>query len=372
MKKRVLHVSSGGLNPGGVSSVIFSIVESLKSSFDFDCVVFSRESERENEFKKYGSLHRIHCYPQKGKRNYFELITRPIKLYFGIRKICSENSFDVIHCHNQRDEWICLLAAKHMGVPIRIAHTHVTNSPKKKSILEKMYKGVSPFMLRKVATVGIGCSKLACQQFFDGDEYYVIPNAIDLNVYSDTHHSVQNEMSFIHVGRFTYAKNQEFVLETFSEIFRKYPNASLKLVGYGEPEEVKRLQQLIEKLDIEKNVEMIPGDTADIPSCYAGANYMIFPSRFEGFGIVLIEAQAMGIRCYVSENIQEEADLGLLTFLNLSDGPQKWAEYIVKDIQDNKSISINIQKLMQYGNDEVRKKYISIYNGFCSSGESSF
>ncbi len=362
MKKKVLHVSAGGLNPGGVGSVVFLIVESLSSDFEFDCVVFNRVSDREEDFKKYGKLHRIKCYPKKGKRDYLELLTRPFKLYFGIRKICKEQGYDVIHCHNQRDEWICLLAAKHAGVPIRIAHSHVANSSKKKSFVEKFYKDLSPKMLKKTATVNIGCSKCACEDFFLHDRYVVVPNAVDLNKYAYEKRCKIKQMHFIHVGRYTYSKNQEFVIETFAEICKTFKDAHLYLVGYGEPFEVQRLAMLIDTLGVQQNVEMVPGDTADISQYYAKSNYMIFPSRFEGFGIVLIEAQAMGIDCYVSENIQQEADVGLLTFLQLSDGPKKWAERIVDDIQNGTRKSLDFEKLSIYSNEVISKRYAAIYS----------
>ena len=362
MKKKVLHVSAGGLGYGGVSAVIFSIVEALYEQFDFGCVVYSRERERDAYFEKFGDIYRLNCYPRNGKRDYLELLTRPFKLYFGIRKICKEQGYDVIHCHNQRDEWICLLAAKHAGVPIRIAHSHNTNSPKKKSFIEKFYRDLSPKMIKKTATVNIGCSKCACEDFFLHDRYIVVPNAVDMNKYSYDKRCKTKQIHFIHVGRYTYQKNQEFVLETFAEICKTFKDAHLYLVGFGEPFEVQRLTMLIKTLGIDQNVEMVSGDTADISQYYAKSNYMIFPSRFEGFGIVLVEAQAMGIHCYVSENIQQEADVGLLTFLELSEGPKKWSEHIIADIQNGTRKSLDFEKLFQYSNEIIYKRYADIYN----------
>lgn len=363
MKKKVLHVSAGGLGHGGVSTVIFGIVEELYNDFDFSCVVFGRVRERDAYFEKFGKTYRLNCYPKQGKRDYLELLTRPFRLYFGIRRICKENKPDVIHCHNHRDEWICLLAAKHAGVQTRIAHSHNTNSPKKKTRLEKIYKSLSPSMMKKTATVNIGCSKAACKDFFCHDNFSVVPNAVDLEKYSGEKCYAHDRMQFIHVGRYTYQKNQEFVLETFAEVCKVFPEAHLFLVGFGEPAEIERLTTLIKKLNIEQNVEMVPGDKVSVPDYYAKSDYMIFPSRFEGFGIVLIEAQAMGIHCYVSENIQEEADVGLLTFLQLKDGPRKWAECIVSDIQNGSNKSLDSEKLSQYSNAAICRRYADIYNG---------
>lgn len=362
MNKKVLHISSGGLNPGGVGSVIFSIVESLYENIDFDCVVFNRISSREDDFRQYGGIHRIYCYPKKGKRDYLELLTRPWKLYWGIRRICKTQSFDVIHCHNQHDAWPCLLAAKHANICTRIAHAHVGIDRRKRSVIETLLKKNALRLLNKYSTLRVACSIEAGKLLFGDNEFIVIPNSVDTKKYT-RQGTIPDNSSFVHVGRFTYAKNQEFVLETFAEICKTFPEAHLYLIGYGEPFEVERLQTLIQTLGIENQVEMVPGDVADIPSYYAQSRYMIFPSRFEGFGIVLIEAQSMGIECFVSENIPEEADMGLLTFLNLSDGPEQWAMRIVSDIQNGTPKTLDHEKLSQYSNENIAKRYAAIYNG---------
>jgi len=361
-KKAVLHVSAGGLNKGGVGSVIFSLVENMCDKFAFGCVVYNIKYAEEEIFEKYGSLYRISCYPKKGKRDYIELLTRPMRLYWGIRRICKNNDFDVIHCHNQRDEWICLLAAKHANVPVRIAHTHVTNSPKKRSVLEKIYKSISPVMLNRVSTINVGCSKLACEQFYNHDNYIVIPNSIDLEKYSVNHRQDHKGINFIHVGRFNYAKNQEFVLEVFAKLCEKIKNIHLYLVGYGGEKITKDIYDMVRDLEIVEFVSIIPGDKENVLDYYSISDYMIFPSRFEGFGIALLEAQAMGIKCYVSENIQKEVDVGLLDFLNLSDGSQHWADYIVKDINKKGKRLYNSEKLHLYSNETICKQYEKLYS----------
>ena len=54
MRRKVLHISCGGLGSGGVSSVIFSIVKQLHNRFDFECIVFKKKCNKEDEFLKYG------------------------------------------------------------------------------------------------------------------------------------------------------------------------------------------------------------------------------------------------------------------------------------------------------------------------------
>jgi len=217
--------------------------------------------------------------------------------------------------------------------------------------------------LEKVATVKIGCSQLACEQFYLYNDFLVVPNSIDVNRYYRINNIHHKETNFIHVGRFTYAKNQEFVLRTFAHICKKLDNVHLYLLGYGEERDVELLKQIIDENNIEKHVDIVEGDKVDTRDYYSRANYMIFPSRFEGFGIVLLEAQAMGIQCYVSENIQPEVDVGLMIPLSLSLGEEEWAQIIVDDINSKNIKECDYKRLLEYDNDTIANLYKTIYNG---------
>ena len=338
MKDKVLHVSCGGLGYGGVSSVILSIVESLHNSFDFGCVVFNYHGEREAIFKNYGELYRINAYSVNGRRSISEMILRPFRLYFGIKKICKDNQFNVIHCHNNNEEGICLLAAKHARVPIRIAHSHITSSTRKRLFIFRIIDNINRKMTVHNATELIGCSEAACNSFFGKSNHKVIYNSVDFSKFkidkktSDN----RNKKTFIHVGRYTYPKNQEFVIRVFKHLVDKCSDFKLFLVGYGEDEYA--LKALVKELNIEGKVDFINGKDVDIVKYYQVADYMIFPSRYEGFGIVLIEAQAMKIQCFVSEAIPKEADVGLITYLSLKKSSEDWACAIMNAIKSNMCI----------------------------------
>ena len=363
MKKSVLHVSAGGLSHGGVGSVIFSIVQPLYEQYDFGCVVFSVPYENEALFEQYGNLYRINCYPTKGKRDYLELLTRPFKLYFGIRKICKNNHFDIVHCHNQADAFPCLLAAKHARVPMRISHAHVGRSFRKKGLIEKLYKRFSHKLVSSIATDRIACSQEAGELIFGDKPFDIVYNSTDLERFSSEPINDSETKNFIHVGRFNYAKNQEFVIETFKEISDLMDNVHLFLVGYGTKEDTLKLEKMIHDLGLDDKVDMVRGDIVDVAEVYKKSEYMIFPSRFEGFGTVLVEAQAAGLSCYVSERILQEINCGALTYLNLSDGAKKWAEVIVADIKSGNKKTCNKELLLRFGEEEICKQYAALYNG---------
>lgn len=135
------------------------------------------------------------------------------------------------------------------------------------------------------------------------------------------------------------------------------------LVGFGEDKE--KLKNLIHELNLDESVDLIPGDKVDVSEKYDEADYMIFPSIYEGFGIVLLEAQAKRIPCFVSEAIQKEVDAGLLNYIKLSETPEKWAEKILLYIDSNNEIDDSkIQKnLNRFNSKEICEQYAKIYGG---------
>ena len=151
--------------------------------------------------------------------------------------------------------------------------------------------------------------------------------------------------------------------KVFANIKKKKDNSRLMLVGFGEDKE--KLKNLIHELNLDESVDLIPGDKVDVSEKYDEADYMIFPSRYEGFGIVLLEAQAKRIPCFVSEAIQKEVDVGLLNYIKLSEMPEKWAEKILSYIDSNHEIDDSkIQEnLNKFSSNEICEQYAKIYGG---------
>ena len=156
------------------------------------------------------------------------------------------------------------------------------------------------------------------------------------------------------VGRFTYQKNPEFTVEIFHELLKKRKDAYLLLIGRGKKEE--ELRKQVKELGIEDRVKFLVSRN-DIPELLKAMDVFILPSRFEGFGIVLVEAQASGLPCVVSDQVPEEVRLSKnITSLSLNEDKEKWVDALLKpegnienygDLEDydmNKEI-LNLQKL---------------------------
>ncbi len=166
----------------------------------------------------------------------------------------------------------------------------------------------------------------------------IVPNAIDIKKYlynSNTRVSIRKmlkiEGKFVvgHVGRFSYPKNHEFLIDIFAEIRRINSNSVLILVGDGEEKE-----KIIEKVNYLglRNHVLFMGVRSDIPDLMHAMDVFLLPSRFEGLPVVLIEAQAAALPCVASKDvIPEEVNVtGLIKFLSLDAPVNKWAVEILR------------------------------------------
>lgn len=369
MRKKILHVSCEGLGNGGIQNVLMGIVRNLKSDYDFDVLLFTDEKRHyDEEFEEYGSIFRIPNYNGKSyllsRSDYY---LRFFRILLGTYKILKKNGpYDVIHCHNYFESGICVMAAKLANVPVRITHSHNTALPGEKfNIIRQQYDAYLQKLIRKNSTDLIGCSKIACEYLFGiVGKFRVINNAIDLKKFNNKNFDglrTTDSLTFINIGRWSIQKNQIFLISIFKHIHDSLPNTNLKIIGFGDESYEQKIIKLINSYRLERCVEILPGDS-DIPLELAKSNYMIFPSTYEGFGIVLLEAQAMGVKPFVSNAVPPEADAGLCTYLSLNDGPKIWAKNILSEIKETR-LEEHYMNMNKYDITEVCKEYYKIYNG---------
>ena len=175
-------------------------------------------------------------------------------------------------------------------------------------------------------------------EMFDIDDTRVIRNGIDLDSFRNVPVSREEKRKELdipedayvvgQIGRFTYQKNPEFTVVIFNELLKRNDNACLLLIGRGNMES--ELRKQIKELNIEDKVKILVSRD-DIRELLKAMDVFILPSRFEGFGIVLIEAQASGLPCVVSDNIPSQAfQAKNITRLSLDDDPEKWADSLLE------------------------------------------
>ena len=242
--------------------------------------------------------------------------------------------YKVVHVHQDCLSSVILKVAKTHGVPVRIAHSHSANQDKNlKYPIKLWYKRNIP----EYATNLFACGRDAGDWMFGGASYQIINNAIDVAAYTysrlkcaEKRQKLGLATEFIigHVGRFNTPKNHPFLLGIFAALLKKEPNAILLLVGGGE--DMPKMQAKARELGIADHVRFL-GIRSDVADLMQAMDVFAFPSLYEGLGIVLIEAQASGLPCIVSDTIPPEAYLTDLVFpKKLSASPEEWADVILE------------------------------------------
>ena len=282
----------------------------------------------------------------------------PITLCKALRKY---GPFDAAHYHMYFLNGINAWAARRAGIPIRICHAHNTSHPNEGKIERKIYELVMRHLIVRNSTELVSCSIKAGRYFYKNHACHVIPNGIDLRkFFPDDKITQERGARFITIGRLHEQKNPFFILKIFSELVRLIPDATLDWVGEGLLEDEIRRQS--KKLKLEDTVHLL-GSRQDVDKLLKQHDFFLFPSRYEGLGNVLIEAQAAGLDCFISDPIPEEADCGKCRRIPLSKSAGEWAAEIAEYIRSGEAMRIDPEKLGKYNVIHTARVLMDLYAG---------
>jgi glycosyltransferase EpsF len=352
------------MNMGGAETMVMNLYRAIdKKKIQFDFIVHSdKQGFYDNEIKALGG--RIYQIPHPSLMS-----MKSFKKQLFI--LLKQNQYSSIHSHAHFFSGFILEVAKKAGVPVRIAHSHTTSDGKKETLSRQIYILYMKYLLNKNVTHRFGCSIDANEALFGkGTSAVVLPNSFDLTEYEKlTSRKMSSDDTLVvgHVGRFDSVKNHSFFIKTFYYFRKIHPNASAILVGDGPEKD--SIIRLIKEYHLEDSVTIL-GIQSDIPNILSSFDVFLFPSLFEGLGNVVLEAQAAGIPCLVSDTVPRAVDLllQLVTFKSLEDGEQAWAEALAVVGETNMlpSWDERKRKLIENGYDVMENaKYLeSIYMGY--------
>ena len=323
---RVLQMI-GSLNVGGSQTMILNIYRNIdRTKIQFDFVLdHPNETYFAEEVKAMGA--KIYTMPGFNGANAAE-IKRDWNNFFYMHP-----EYKVLHSHVRSYASLYLPVAKKHGVKT-IIHSHSTSNG---TGAMAMAKNALQYPLKKQADILMACSTEAGRWLYGekamkSDKYVFMPNGVDLERFSfseETRKRLRKELGledkFVvgHVGRFNEVKNHAFLVEAFAKLHEKKPDSVLLLVGEGALQ--MQIAQKAVALGVAENVIMT-GNRTDVAELMSAMDMFVFPSLFEGLGIVLVEAQAMGLPCLISDTLPEDINLSPLVKRLPLDDAEHWAK----------------------------------------------
>lgn len=252
--------------------------------------------------------------------------------FFNIYK-----NYLIAHCHLNQWCGLVLLGAKKAKIPIRIAHSRTAlDSLSIKNLIKNIIKvPVNYSATHKFAVSKKAGEWLFGKKCFSSGDVYIWPNAIDCKKFLFNPRirdrirkelNVGNSYVVMHVGNLRPEKNHMFILRIFRELRNKNENCILILIGSDNLNG--SIQDEAKRLGIKDGV-MFLGSCMNINELLQAADLFLFPSLYEGFPGAVLEAEATGLKCLLSDTITNEVDMcGLIRYESLSDSEEKWATVI--------------------------------------------
>lgn len=307
MKKKKIALYISGFYLGGIEEFITNVASQMNKS-KYHVIILTRFADVNSEaYKKAVNLNIeiINLNIQHLGLNNFILFKKKLDLFFNEQKI------DILHV-NGGDEPILFRTARRNGIRI-IMHVHEPRNECNNRIIRFIKKQIE-YENVKMAHEFFACSESTSKVFFekyDINNVHVISNGINNDSFkfeSKIREEVRKQLGFNgiiigNVGRLTEVKNQMYLLQIMKALQEK-EQYTLAIIGQGEDE--KKLIKFVEENNLRDRVVFL-GERGDVARILQALDIFLMPSKFEGLGIALLEAQAAGLKCIISDSIPDEA-----------------------------------------------------------------
>lgn len=325
---RVLHVVVN-MNRGGAETLIMNLYRNIdRSKIQFDFLTCKEGVFDQEILDMGGKIHRIPYITDGGHFHYLKHLNHFFRL---------NNHYKIVHSHMDKMSGFVLKTAKKAGIAVRIAHSHSTQS--EGGIVGKIYKSYAGSYILRSASHLLACSTESAEWLFSRQvrNVTILKNGIDVGKFKFSS-SIRNEVrkqfqiadeTFIigHVGRFCEPKNHSYLIDIFANVIKYQSNSRLILAGDGPLRG--KIEEKVSELELQNKV-IFTGVYDNIHELLQSFDIFLFPSLFEGFGIVVLEAQGTGLPCIISDTISEEVDMGIDLVDTLSlENKELWVEKVV-------------------------------------------
>ena len=317
---KILVINTVPTDKNGITNVIFNYLKAMGNDVDFDYVAINNPNAFYVNFLK------------EKRAELYTLKRRNVLGYVGsLCKIIKKNKYDAIHVHgNSHTVVLELLAAKLAGCKVRIIHAHSTGC--NSVALHKLLAG----LFDSLCTDCLACGEEAGKFMFGNKPFKIINNGVDVEKFSFNNKAreafrvklalTETDILIGHVGYFMPVKNQSFLVDVFAELAKRDSRYHLVLIGDGAMRT--EIEQKVACLGLTNKVTFT-GNIDNVSEYLNAIDIVIMPSLYEGLPLTLVEQQANGLQCIVSDTITEEVDkTGNLCFVSLNASISEWVQSI--------------------------------------------
>lgn len=319
---KILIINTVPTDKNGITNVIFNYLSSMNmEGLTFDYLSLNQPADIYERIVKMAG----------GQIYVIERSAKHIgKYWFRLHSLIKHNKYDGVHIHgNSHTVVLELTAARMAGCVVGMVHAHNTTC---KHVVS--HKILSP-LFTLLCTHRFACGNKAGKFMYGKKPFVVINNGVDIEKFSFVPHMrslLREKYGFNgkkvigHVGYFTEVKNQSFIIDIINVLLKWNPDYRLVLIGDGP------LKNDVMHKAMEKGIDefiLFTGNIDNVNDYLNAIDIIVMPSLFEGLPLTLIEQQANGLQCVVSDVVTTEVDKsGNLYFMRLNDNPSEWADVI--------------------------------------------
>lgn len=356
---KILIINTVPTERNGITNVIFNLHQAIDNKdvkMDLMTINLPNDNYRLLIEKKGGAVYAVS-----------RLFSSPFKYLRELSKLVRKNNYDIVHIHGNSSTMILDVFGVMLGRCRKvITHCHSTSS--NHIYLHHIFKP----LLNILISCKVACGYDSGKWLYGKSKFYILTNGVNVEKFrfnKDVREKVRKDLGITpdcfllgHVGEINENKNQSFIIDILSQL-SSFGNYKLVLVGDG-PER-NNIESKIEDLGLTSRVILTGG--VNNPQDYLSVfDIMVMPSKFEGLPLTLVEAQASGLQCVISDTITAEVDLtGTVSFVPLNSGTEQWVDVIrsFEHVDRINQADKNVRSITEKGYNIVSsaKQLVSIY-----------
>lgn len=358
---KVMHFVSG-IKSGGVEQFLFNYTKRMNKEFDMEEYIIYQHDPNPQSLAKLEEAGN-ECIQISSKTK------RPLKNLIETYKLIRRIKPDIVHAHMNLLNFFPLFMAFIQRTPVRISHSHIASDNISMGFLIPLFKKFNKLFSNTL----FSCGEMAGKYMYAQSDFYIIENAIDTEkyVYSSSSRKKLREkfgidsetVVFGNIGRMTKQKNQLQLIDFFLNFQKEKKNAQLFILGDGELK--KMLQIKIDNYGMSEKIHIL-STVEDTAPFYSMIDSFILPSLYEGFPVVAVEAQSVGVPALLSNTIDPGAIINENSELIDLKNDRAWINAMLEvNINANKP-QVDSYKLANFNIDKTYKKLYLMYEELVS------